>query len=106
MTPGPNGCTCGHNGDCNCPFVASPASDAPKPKKLRNAAIDYRALARTYHDVLAKIAKAYMTPEQLRRAVERRGDQHYGLSAEEAIEMAYDNVQAEARAAIAGRRRP
>jgi hypothetical protein len=22
--PGSNGCTCGHNGDCNCPFVESP----------------------------------------------------------------------------------
>ena len=21
--PGPNGCTCGHNGDCNCPFKES-----------------------------------------------------------------------------------
>lgn len=25
---GPNGCTCGYNGDCNCPFVPSAASDA------------------------------------------------------------------------------
>lgn len=22
--PGPNGCTCGFNGDCNCPFVETP----------------------------------------------------------------------------------
>lgn len=28
MIPGPNGCTCGFNGDCNCPFVPSAASDA------------------------------------------------------------------------------
>lgn len=27
MTPGPNGCTCGFNGDCNCPFVASDDAD-------------------------------------------------------------------------------
>lgn len=25
---GPNGCTCGFGGDCNCPFVPSAASDA------------------------------------------------------------------------------
>lgn len=106
MTPGPNGCTCGFNGDCNCPFVASPASDTTRLVKPKRAAIDYRLLARTYHDVLVRISKAYMTPDQLRRAVERPRDSHYGLSAEEAIEMAYDNVQAEARAAVAGKRRP
>lgn len=22
-TPGPNGCVCGNNGDCNCPFAGS-----------------------------------------------------------------------------------
>lgn len=22
-TPGPNGCTCGFNGDCNCPYIPS-----------------------------------------------------------------------------------
>lgn len=86
------------------PFVSAPSDDATPAKKPRG--VDYRALARTYHDVLSKIARQYMTPDQLRRAVERKNDPHYGLSAEEAIEMAYDNVQAEARAAIAGRRRP
>lgn len=30
IAPGPNGCTCGNNGDCNCPFVASAASDATR----------------------------------------------------------------------------
>lgn len=25
--PGPNGCACGFNGDCNCPFVSSAAAD-------------------------------------------------------------------------------
>jgi hypothetical protein len=45
----------------------------------------------------------YMTPAQLRRHCERQ----YGLSYEESLEMAYENVLGEARSAIAGyRRRP
>jgi hypothetical protein len=43
----------------------------------------------------------YMTPTQLRRHAER----HYGLHYEEALEMAYENVQGEARSALSGYRR-
>lgn len=59
-------------------FVSAPADDAVPAKKPRG--VDYRALAlaRTYHDVLSRIARRYMTPDQPRRAVERRGDPHYG----------------------------
>lgn len=34
---GPNGCTCGFNGDCNCPFVASTEEPAPKKKRKKPA---------------------------------------------------------------------
>jgi hypothetical protein len=55
---------------------------------------------RLYH-ALKRIA-AYQTPDQLRRCAEKQ----YGLPADEAIEMAYENVLAEARAAIKGMRAP
>jgi hypothetical protein len=45
--------------------------------------------------VLKRIA-AYDTPEQLRQESENE----YGLSYEEALEMAYENIQLEARAAL------
>ncbi len=45
---------------------------------------------------------AYQTPAQLRRNCEHT----YGLSFEESIEMAYENIQGEARAALAGYRKP
>ncbi len=45
---------------------------------------------------LKKIAKDYMTPEQLRKNSERM----YGLEFEEFIEMAYGNIQADAANAI------
>ena len=53
-------------------------------------------------DALKKITREHMTPDQLRRAAER----DYGLSYTEALEMAYENIQAEAKAAIKGMRRP
>ncbi len=49
---------------------------------------------------LIRIAKEYQTPDQLRRNAER----DYGLDAGEAIEMAYENIQSEARAAVCGTR--
>ena len=55
-----------------------------------------------YYDTLRRIAKGYMTPEQLRR----RAEKEYGVSYHEALEMTYDNVQAEAEDAIRGKRRP
>lgn len=36
MIPGPNGCTCGFNGDCNCPFVSSDIENA-RQKRIRAA---------------------------------------------------------------------
>ena len=47
---------------------------------------------------LTRIAKEYQTPDQLRR----NADRDYGLDASEAIEMAYENIQSEARAAVRG----
>jgi hypothetical protein len=44
---------------------------------------------------------AYMTPAQLNREADRR----YGLKYVEALEMAYDNVLGEAKAALRGVRR-
>ena len=55
-----------------------------------------------YFDALRKIAKAYMTTDQLQRCAEKK----YHVGYLEALEMAYDNIQAEAAAAIRGRRRP
>lgn len=47
---------------------------------------------------LIKIHKYYQTPAQLRRNSEK----DYGLGFEESIEMAYDNLQAEAASASRG----
>lgn len=52
-------------------------------------------------DALARIA-AYMSPERLRRESQKL----YGLDGDESIEMAYENVLFEAKAAIKGVRRP
>lgn len=55
-----------------------------------------------YYDALKSISKDFMTTEQLRRNSEKL----YGLPFEEAMEMAYDNMQAIATQAIKGKRRP
>lgn len=49
-------------------------------------------------DALKRIQK-YMTPDQL-----RRGARNIGLEYEEHIEMAYENIQAEAKRATFGMR--
>ena len=43
----------------------------------------------------------YQTPEQLRRHCEKQ----YGLEFEEAIQMAYENIQGEAQSALRGYRK-
>jgi hypothetical protein len=45
-----------------------------------------------YFDALKRIAKSYQTPDQLRRNAEKQ----YGCSYHKALEMAYENLQAEA----------
>lgn len=52
------------------------------------------------YDALKRITQ-YDPPTKLRRRAER----DYGLSADEVIEMAYENVLEEARAAIRGMKR-
>ena len=47
---------------------------------------------------LKRIASDYQTPQQLRRNAEKQ----YGLDADEAIEFAYENIQQEAKNAVAG----
>lgn len=47
---------------------------------------------------LKKISKAYMSPELLRRRCIKK----YGLEFEEAIEMTYENIQADAHFAVKG----
>lgn len=47
---------------------------------------------------LKRIASGYQTPQQLRRGSEKQ----YGLDADEAIEYAYENIQQEAKEAVAG----
>lgn len=53
------------------------------------------------YDALKRIT-AYMPPDKLRRAAAKE----YGLSGEEAIEYAYENVLQEAKTALKGMRRP
>lgn len=57
---------------------------------------------RRYYDALKRIAHDYASPEKIRRTAERQ----YGLSPEEALEYAYENIQQEAITAIKGKRRP
>lgn len=59
---------------------------------LASTELELRLLA-----ALRRIAR-YDSPERLRRVSQKR----YGLPADEAIEYAYDNVRAEAAAAIKG----
>ncbi len=49
-------------------------------------------------DALILIAKGYQTPDELRRNAER----DYGLDFGGSMEMAYENMQATARAAVHG----
>lgn len=63
-------------------------------------------IARNLYDVLRRIAKGYMSPEQIRRAIDRPRNPMYGLGYDEALEMVLDNIQAEAADAIKGMRRP
>ena len=55
-----------------------------------------------YYNALRQIARDYMSSDELRRKAEKQ----YGLPFEEALEMAYDNIQADAAAAIKGKRAP
>lgn len=55
-----------------------------------------------YFTALRTIAREYMTADELRR----KASQEYGLPFEEALEMAYENMQAVAKAAIHGKRAP
>ena len=57
---------------------------------------------RYYFDTLRRLAKDYLTPAQLERDSEKK----YGIPYHEALEMAYENMQLDAAAAIKGKRRP
>jgi hypothetical protein len=54
-----------------------------------------------YYDALKRIASGYQTTKQLRRNAGQ-----YGCSFEDEMEMAYENMQEEARIAVKGRKRP
>lgn len=54
-----------------------------------------------YYDALARIAKGYQSTSHL-----RRDSREWGLDYGDALEMAYENIQGEAEAAIRGKRRP
>ena len=56
---------------------------------------------RKLYDALKHISR-YDPPERLRK----RGPSDWGLSADEAVEMAYENVLREAKFAIRGMKRP
>jgi hypothetical protein len=55
-----------------------------------------------YYDALRRIAKEYMTTEQIRRTA----DSEYGLTYLEALEMSYENMKGCAADAIFRKRRP
>lgn len=60
--------------------------------------------AQKLYDALKRITQ-YDQPERIRKLAEKAGG-YMGLDADEAIEMAYENVIQEARSAIRGMRRP
>ena len=57
---------------------------------------------RFYFDTLRRIARDYLTVEQIKRDAERK----YGISYQEALELAYENMQLDAADVIKGKRRP
>ena len=76
----------------------SHALDSDTPAAVTGGRMSHE---QAYYDVLKKIARSYQTSDQLRR---RAGQ--YGCSHVEELEMAYENIQEEARRAIHGKRRP
>lgn len=58
--------------------------------------------AQRYYDALLKISREFYSADRLMKTSERL----YGLSPEEALVMAYENMQNAAKIAIKGRRRP
>jgi len=60
------------------------------------------AVLKAYRTTLERIARNYQTPSQLARSC---GDD-FGLDYSEAIEMAYENMQAEAKAVLKRFRMP
>lgn len=62
---------------------------------------DERTDAQRYYDALRVIGRNYQTVERLKRSADG-----IGLSPAEHVEMAYENLQAEAANAIRGKRRP
>lgn len=54
-----------------------------------------------YYDTLRRIAREYQTAARI-----LKGPSLVGLDEVEELEMAYENIQAEAAAAIKGKRRP
>ena len=77
-------------------------SEYDRLKKQYDALKEKQAApARRMYDALKQISQ-YMTAAEMNRKAERL----YGLDCAEAIEMAYDNVIAEAKAAIKGMKRP
>ena len=58
--------------------------------------------AQLYYDALRMIEKEFMTVEQLRRQSEKT----WGLPFQEALEMAYENMQEIAHRTVKGKRRP
>lgn len=55
-----------------------------------------------YYEALRRISKDYLSPERIERVAEKK----YGLSYHEALECAYENIQADAAEAIRGRKPP
>lgn len=72
-------------------------------KESTNAMLLTAAQKGNYNTMLAalkQIAKEYQTPTQLRKSANK----DYGLSYEEILEMAYENIQLTAARAIKGKK--
>lgn len=59
-----------------------------------------------YFDTLKRIARDYRKADWFMRDGGANAIATYGVSGEEGLQMAYENIQAEAAAAIKGRKRP
>ena len=82
-----------------CMAIAAEVQTAINAAGAKAAARELR-----YYDAL-KLITQYDSPEKIEKKAE--GSSGYmGLDAEEAISMAYDNIQMEAKNAIRGERRP
>ena len=77
-------------------------ADKPNAGSERTINDDGQSHEQRMYDTLKRIAKGYRKPDWF----ERNSEKAYGLPPADALEMAYENIQAEATLAVRGMRRP